>query len=82
MPKLERDIALTNIAKVLKGISLERGIVWTNIYKISPKVYLVIYTMIPDCLQYFMNLALRVLEIFCLQSFPMLKYTSLREGII
>ena len=38
------------------------------------------YTMIPDCLQNFMSLALGVTEIFCLQDFPMPKYLSLKTG--
>ena len=54
----------------------ERGIIWTNIY-ISPKVNQINYKMIPDWLQSFMNLALEILEIFCLQDFPGLKYLSL-----
>ena len=31
-------------------------------------------------LQNFMNLALGVLQIFCLQDFPMLKYLSMKRG--
>ena len=64
------------VAKNAKMRKSEKGIIWTNIYKISPKVNPVIYTMISDCLQNFMNLALGVLEIICLRDlrdYPSLK---------
>ena len=64
-------------ANMLKS---EKGIISTNVYKNSPKVNHIVCTMIPDCLQNFINLASGDLEIFCLQDFPVLKYLSLKMG--
>ena len=50
-----------------------------NVYETSPKVNQAICTMIPDHLQNFMNLALGVLEIYCLQDFPTPKYPNLKR---
>ena len=61
-----------NVAKALKCLS-EKG---HNLYKNLPKVHKVAYAMILDRLRNFMNLALEVLESFCLQDFPMPKYMS------
>ena len=69
MPELERAITLTERYKSIKMLKSEKGHNLDNIYKISPEVNQITYTMIPDCLQKFINLinlALRVLDIFCL----------------
>ena len=63
-------------------LSLKRAIIWTNIYKIPPKVNQFIFTMISDCLQNFMSIVQVVPWIFCLQYFSMLKCPSLKRGVI
>ena len=55
--------------KSVKELKSEKSIVWSNIYKVSPEVNQVIYTMIPDCLQNFINLAPGVLIHFAYKIF-------------
>ena len=76
------DILFTRLLYYTKCQSRKRAIIQSNIHRILPKVYQVIYTLDTICEPNIMVLAQALLEIFCSQGPLFVECLSLKRGII